>query len=55
MNTLYIIKWMLSNGYEISRSCFWNAKAVKEKMDKNPEWEFTLVEANDIHIIWEAH
>lgn len=54
MNTLYVIKWLLHNGFEISRSSFWSAEAVKEKMEKNPEWKFELVEVNPNRVVWEA-
>jgi len=54
MNRLYIIRWLLPNGFEISRSSFWRRELVEEKMSKNPEWKFELVEANDAHMIWEA-
>lgn len=54
MNRLYVIRWLLPNGYEISRSSFWVKELAEELMSKNPEWKFELVEANDTHMIWEA-
>lgn len=54
MNKLYVIKWMLPNNFEISRSCFWNPTAAKAKMIENPEWEFVLVENNETHMVCEA-
>lgn len=54
MNTLYVIRWILKDNYVISTSTFWNPESVKEKILKNPEWDFTIVEANETHVIWGA-
>ena len=54
MNTLYIIKWMLKDGFEITRSSYWDPELVKKKIHDNPEWTFRIVEANPTHVIWEA-
>lgn len=54
MNKLYIIKWLLPNGYEISRCTFWNMDLVTKKIENNPDWDFELVENNDVQMVWEA-
>lgn len=54
MNKLYIINFKLSNGYTVSTWYGWNEPEAIEKMDKNPEWTFELVEDNDTHKIWDA-
>lgn len=51
MNKLYVIKWVLSNGYVLSNSAFWNEEEMREKMRKNPEWVFEREEDNDVHKI----
>lgn len=54
MNKLYVIIWKIKDDFEINRSCFWNPNSAMEKMKKNPEWNYTLVENNNTHMIWEA-
>ena len=54
MNKLYIIKFLLPNGYFINTWSAWNEKNILEKIKKNPEWKFKVVENNDIHKIWHA-
>lgn len=51
MNKLFTIKWELQNGYVISVSNFWNQDDLNAKMEKNPEWSFTVTENNDVHMI----
>ena len=54
MNKLYCIKFMLSNGYVISVFNTYHEEALKAKIEKNPEFEYKLVESNVIHDIYEA-
>ena len=55
MNRLYIIRFRLSNNYIVSTWWAWNEEEAVEKIQKNPEWTFTLAEDNDAHKIWDAH
>ena len=54
MGTLYTIIWRLSDGYEIARNIYLSEEAVKEKMEKNPEWTFRIIECKPHCITWEA-
>ena len=54
MNKLYIIRFKLSNDYVVSTWWAWNEEEIKEKISKNPEWTFTVVEDNEIHKVWDA-
>ena len=54
MNKLYIIRFLLSNGYCVSTWSAWSEEAIIDKMKKNPEWKFTVTENNDTHKIWDA-
>ena len=54
MNKLYIIRFTLKNGYVISTWSTRTKKAALEKIRKNPEWSFNIVEDNEIHTIWSA-
>lgn len=54
MNKLYIIHFHLPNGYIISTWTSWNESHVLDKISKNPEWKFTVVEDNRTHKIWDA-
>lgn len=54
MNKLYVIRFLLSSGYCVSTYNAWSEEDVVAKMNANPEWEFTLVENNGTHKIWEA-
>ena len=55
MNKLYIIRFKLTNGYIISTWWTWNESDALDKIQKNPEWEFKVVEDNSTHKIWDAH
>lgn len=54
MNKLYVIRFLLSNGYVVSTWYGWSQEDIDQKMALNPEWTFSLKEDNDIHQIWEA-
>lgn len=54
MNKLYVIRFTLKNGYIISTWTTWTEKAALEKIRKNPEWTFKVVEDNETHKIWSA-
>lgn len=54
MDKLYVIRWFLPNGYQISTSSFRSETALKEKMDRNPEWGFELVSDDEAQQIWNA-
>ena len=54
MNKLYVIRFLLPNGYEISRYSAWNENMIHTKIAENPEWEFTLAEDSRTHKIWDA-
>ena len=54
MNKLYVIQWTLSNGYIVSVSYFWNESELYDKMRKNPEWSFDIIEDNNTHKIIRA-
>lgn len=54
MNKLYIIRFRLSNDYVISTWSAWTEEAAQDKIRKNPEWTFNVVEDNDTHKIWDA-
>lgn len=54
MNKLYIIKFLLPNGYVVSTWSVWDESLAIDKIEKNPEWKFTVVEDNETHKIWEA-
>ena len=51
MNKLFTIRWLLSDDYVISVSNFWSEAAMNAKIAKNPEWNFTIAENNDCHMI----
>jgi len=54
MNKLYVIRFLINHDYVISTWYGWNQEDADDKMQKNSEWTFSLVEDNDIHKIWEA-
>ena len=54
MNKLYVINFTLPNGYVFSTWSAWTEEAITEKIRKNPEWTFEVVEDNRIHKIWKA-
>ena len=54
MNKVYIIIWLQSNGYELSRSTYCNIDRVQKVIDNSPDWDFELVVCNDNQMIWEA-
>ena len=54
VNKLYVIHFHLPNGYIISTWTSWNESHVLDKISKNPEWKFTVVEDNSTHKIWDA-
>lgn len=54
MNKLYVIKFMLKDDFCISTYNCWNPSEAKAKMDKNPEWNYEIVEDNNIHCIIEG-
>ncbi len=54
MNKLYIINYRLPNGYLLSSHSFWNYAEAKRMMVEATAWDYELVEANDVHMIWEA-
>lgn len=54
MNKLYVIRFKISHDFTISTWSGWDQADAEDKMRKNPEWTYTLVENNDIHKIWEA-
>lgn len=55
MNKLYIIKWCLLNGYEISITHYWTYAEMKKAMKNNTDWCFVTVENNDCHMIVKAY
>lgn len=54
MNKLYVIKFILKGDFCISTYNCWNPSEAKAKMDKNPEWNYEIVEDNNIHCIIEG-
>ena len=54
MNKLYVIRFKLSNDYTVSTWHTWDEQDALDKIQKNPEWEFTVVEDNGVHQIWDA-
>lgn len=54
MNKLYIIHFKLYNGYIVSTWTAWSEEAAQDKIRKNPEWTFSIVEDNATHKIWDA-
>ena len=54
MNKLFTISFRLPSGYEISTWYGWSEADAIEKMERNPEWTYTLIVNNDIHKIWVA-
>ena len=56
MNKLFVIRFLLPGHPEYCLSTWygWSEADAQEKIRKNPEWEFTVSENNEIHKIWEA-
>ena len=56
MNTLYVIRFRLSNGYVIGQRSFWNHGAFIEKLLQNWKdgWKFSVIEKSDLHWIIDA-
>ena len=53
MNRLYSVKHVV-RGFVFYRN-FWNEAEAKEYMEKNSnDWSYELIEANEIHKIWEG-
>lgn len=52
MNRLFCIRFKV-RGFVFYRN-FWNESEAKQYMDGNKDWSYELVEANEIHKIWEA-
>lgn len=53
MNKLYVINWVYK-GYNLKTSYFWSLEDLEEEMVNHPDFEFELIENNDIHLIYEA-
>lgn len=54
MNKLYIIRFKLTNGFVVSTWWAWNESDALDKIQKNPEWRFSVVTDNDTRKIWDA-
>ena len=54
MNKLYCIKFTIKNGYVVSVYNTFSPEDLREKMRKNPEWSYVLIESNNIHDIYKA-
>lgn len=54
MNKLYVIRFLLSNGFCVSVWYAWDRAATLNKIANNPEWSFEIQEDDDVHTIWNA-
>lgn len=54
MDKLYVVRYALSNGYVIATYSFWHRMEMIRKMIDESEFDYKLIENNEIHEIWEG-
>lgn len=49
---IYVVTFVLPDGYEFGRYATRSRKLAERKMLMNPEWDFMLVEVSNNRMVW---